>query len=766
MRNTVLFGFIALVLALVLVAPVQATNYVSNLGAGWFEDDAASYTPDELIGLNVQFTSGALNGQTFEILDNTETIIIIKNFDNDGTLVDWSFETAGGNNLDYIALYGPYRDYEWVKSSVNAESQWTDGYDGTYAPYLRDTGATRYPSVAIKANLTGVDEIYFRAKNIYGGNGGIEFAWSSYDRPYIFHASPAWGLEHITVPEAYRIAESNFVIDVHGDPNGMAVDCIMTHVTSLSEMGLQVGDTYQILGSEPIAGFHASPTSGDAPLDVKFLDDSVNGNHWLWFFGDGYYTEYDDDDSPYYGGGPWHTFYEPGSYTIKQCVSNEFGEDWENKTNYIQVGEQPEQELLAYFSATPLTGGNPLTVKFTDESTGDPNHWLWYFGDGFYTEYDDSPYPPYTSGGPTHIYHDAGTYTVKLQIQNTTSEDWENKTGYITVLGGAPPYADWFASPDTGPAPLDVKFWDDSSGSPTYWKWDFGDGFYTEYDNSIYSNPYNSGGPWHTFQNPGTYEVTMWASNEYGEDAKAGYITVTNATEGTLTIYAIDATTRALIHSAHVEVEGGGETLFDENFDGTYSCDLPLGAQYHITVSASGYYEQDFQFVLTESMTMTVALIREGTAPEGKSSIDFVVRSNATAAPLPAATVTLGSYGTLTDQYGTAHFEVSNTSGTLEWVVSKTGFFAEQGSVDTSTSQTIEVTLFTMLTPTTTTATPTPTTTETSPNATGTIPGVTPTKTHREAARESLDQAYEFVPQIFGLVLLILFLAIMKRGMK
>ena len=494
----------------------------------------------------------------------------------------------------------------------------------------------------------------------------------------------------------------------------------------------------------PTAGFHATPTSGDTPLNVKFWDDSTGGDHWIWYFGDGYYTEYTDTAyGPYPQGGPTHTYYEAGSYTVQQCVQNDAGDVWENKTHYIQVGEQPEQDLLAHFYAEPTSGGKPLYVKFWDQSEGDPTHWVWYFGDGTYTEYTDSPYPPYTAGGPTHTYQNPGLYTVNLMVENTTASDWENKTDYITVEAGGPPYADWFASPSEGPAPLDVHFYDTSSGDPTDWLWEYDDGYYSEHQAN----------PWHTFEEPGSYLVTMTCSNEYGEDSKAGYITVTNATEGTLTITAIDATTRALIHSAHVEIEGFGETMYDDDFDGTVSYDLPLGSLYHITVSSSGYYDQDFQFVLTEDMSMTVALIRTGTAPEGKSSIDFVVRSNVTAQPLRGAYVYLGDDGSITDEGGYCHFEVSNTSGTLEWVVSKTGWYTEQGWVDTDNSTTTYVTLIPLPTPTTTTPTTTPTTLPGNLTATPTPDTRTPEEKVNDAASIWINGA-EFISGLLFLAVI------------
>ncbi len=83
---------------------------------------------------------------------------------------------------------------------------------------------------------------------------------------------------------------------------------------------------------------------------------------------------------------------------------------------------------VADFSGSPLSGTPPLTVNFTDLSTGVPDIWLWDFsvGDGWL---DIS-----TSKNPRHIYAVAGTYTVRLDVTTTGyGAAYEEKTDYITV---------------------------------------------------------------------------------------------------------------------------------------------------------------------------------------------------------------------------------------------------------------------------------------------------------------------------------------------
>jgi len=59
----------------------------------------------------------------------------------------------------------------------------------------------------------------------------------------------------------------------------------------------------------------------------------------------------------------------------------------------------------ADFSADPLDGELPLTVKFLDASSGHVRLWRWNFGDGFGS----------TERNPSHVYQKYGTYSVQLE---------------------------------------------------------------------------------------------------------------------------------------------------------------------------------------------------------------------------------------------------------------------------------------------------------------------------------------------------------------
>jgi PGF-pre-PGF domain-containing protein len=161
----------------------------------------------------------------------------------------------------------------------------------------------------------------------------------------------------------------------------------------------------------------------------------------------------------------------------------------------------------AGFTGTPTSGTGPLTVAFTDTSDNSPTSWNWDFGDG-------SPENA-TDENPVHTYAGAGTYTVSLTATNATGSDTITRTAYISVV--IPPVASFSGTPTSGTAPLSVTFTDASTNTPTSWSWDFGDGGTDTVQNPTY-----------IYTSPGTYTVSLTASNAAGSDTatQTDYISV------------------------------------------------------------------------------------------------------------------------------------------------------------------------------------------------------------------------------------------------
>ena len=236
----------------------------------------------------------------------------------------------------------------------------------------------------------------------------------------------------------------------------------------------------------PVADFVAAPTSGEMPLTVVFSDLSTGvPTSWAWSFGDG---------ATSIGQNPTHEYGDAGSYTVSLTATNAGGVDTETKTGYIVVSEPPPPPPVADFSASTVSGEAPLSVAFTDASAGQPTSWAWNFGDGSTS----------LTQNPTHEYRAPGAYTVSLTVANAGGEDTQTKTDYI-VVSDVPPAADFTASATTGTPPLTVSFADLSSGNPTYWYWEFGDGSVSDVQDPV-----------HSYQSVGTYTVSLTVTSELG----------------------------------------------------------------------------------------------------------------------------------------------------------------------------------------------------------------------------------------------------------
>ncbi len=146
----------------------------------------------------------------------------------------------------------------------------------------------------------------------------------------------------------------------------------------------------------------------------------------------------------------------------------------------------------ADFTGSPVDGNAPLTVHFTDRSTPPVTSWAWDFTNDGTT---DS-----TLQNPDYTYTDPGTWSVRLNITSPDGSDSRVREDYITVHPGPKPAfsADFTVSPVTGTAPLTVKCTDKSTGNPSFFSYNFGDG-----TNVTGPNPV------HTYKIPGIYDITL-----------------------------------------------------------------------------------------------------------------------------------------------------------------------------------------------------------------------------------------------------------------
>ena len=82
------------------------------------------------------------------------------------------------------------------------------------------------------------------------------------------------------------------------------------------------------------------------------------------------------------------------------------------------------ESVTAEFSGNPTSGTAPLTVNFTNLSTGNYDTCSWVFGDGITKK---------ECGNPSHTYNTPGIYTVSLTMSGFGSSDVEVKEEYISI---------------------------------------------------------------------------------------------------------------------------------------------------------------------------------------------------------------------------------------------------------------------------------------------------------------------------------------------
>jgi PKD repeat protein len=177
--------------------------------------------------------------------------------------------------------------------------------------------------------------------------------------------------------------------------------------------------TLTINAVAPQANFTASPTNGVAPLVVAFTDTSSGSpTSWSWTFGDTGTSTLQN---------PGHTYTSPGTYTVKLIASNTGGSSTNTKANLITVLPPPP---VASFTVSPTNGAAPLSVNFTDTSSGSITGWAWAFGDGNTS----------ASQSPSDTYANPGVYTVQEIVSGLGGSSTDTVVALVSVYD---PFAWW-----------------------------------------------------------------------------------------------------------------------------------------------------------------------------------------------------------------------------------------------------------------------------------------------------------------------------------
>jgi PKD repeat protein/N-acetylneuraminic acid mutarotase len=152
----------------------------------------------------------------------------------------------------------------------------------------------------------------------------------------------------------------------------------------------------------------------------------------------------------------------------------------------------PDAPTASFSSNSPVCADT--AVVFTNTSAYPPEvpvEYLWDFGDGITS----------TLESPEHLYALPDTYSVVLTAANVGGTDMTTDSILISPF----PEAAFSFAPDLPRIGETAFFTDTSSGGPTAWDWDFGDGVTSTLQH-----------PSHVYETADTYTVTLRVQNDCG----------------------------------------------------------------------------------------------------------------------------------------------------------------------------------------------------------------------------------------------------------
>jgi len=468
----------------------KALGIASDEGAGMGDDGEADI--DQIDNIHDGRLLPSTYTNAYEEYDPGASAANVQNYINDGlSLIN--YVGHGGNTL-------------WVSSGYDVSDAYA-ATNGNKLPYA-------FSVACVVGAFHGGSECFAEAM-LRNPNGGSIGTWmSTMNQPW---TPPMRGQDYANdlLVQGYDYSLGSGTATTYGRTTFGSITFNAAELMVNESDGSQDWDTYK---TWTIFGDPSFQVRTDQPKAISLSNMSVTPGT--------YSTQVNVDGSGFEGAivSLWQSGSQPASAmtdasgnvsidhsftgTVKLTVTG-FNLDTYHADHPVAVPDPPVCDFIA--DQTTITAGE--SVQFTDNSTNYPTTWSWTF--------DGGDPASSTAQNPVVTYNTPGTYDVSLYVTNNAGNDTETKVGYITVNPVTdPPVSDFVADQTTVSIGTTVNFTDLSTNLPDSWEWSFEGG------NPATSTDQN---PSIQYDAPGTYSVTLIASNSYGAgntETKTDYITV------------------------------------------------------------------------------------------------------------------------------------------------------------------------------------------------------------------------------------------------
>jgi large repetitive protein len=434
----------------------------------------------------------------------------------------------------------------WTGTNVGSTGIFSPIIDGTF-PLVYSVGA---------GNCLTRDTMIFVVHPLPMVNAGNDQDFCATDTAINFNGTPIGG----------NWTGTGIVYATNGtfDPVAAGVglhEIVYTYVNPITTC-LNRDTLYADVHPLPMVDFSFNPIVCEGATET-FTNNSTLVNASNWNFGDGNTSSVLSPD---------HVYSNTGFYDIELIITTAFG-CMDSLTQQIEVREPP----FADFSVLPDSACGPMTVAFTNNSSGISVSYAWDFGNGQTSALEDPAAVTYFAG----MLADT-TYTIQLDVTNfcgtvTHTED---------VIVMPTPTAIFGSDFNSGCSPFTANFASTSLGLPDSYYWDFGNGVTSATTDSLFQQTFTTG------STPTDYTIMLVVMNECGQDT--AYHTITALPNTVNAFFNTSATTSCFDLTVNFTQYTLGGTLWSWDFgDGTTSSEYspthvyPAPGVYNVSLFAN-----------------------------------------------------------------------------------------------------------------------------------------------------------------------------------